>query len=98
MPLMNGSQAPRAIPAECPGVCGSALSRFAHVEPAAHLQIVVADSGHGFAPDRLHAVGAHGLGLTSIRQRLEYLGGILDIASAPGQGSRFTLSIPLSPG
>jgi len=65
---------------------------------AAHLQIVVADHGHGFAPDRIQVAAAHGLGLASICQRLEYLGGTLDIASAPGRGSRFTLSIPLTPG
>ena len=35
---------------------------------AAHLQIVVADHGHGFAPDRIQAAAAHGLGLATIRQ------------------------------
>jgi len=64
----------------------------------AQLQIVVADHGAGFDPRRLPPEGSRGLGLPSIRQRLEYLGGSLEIASAPGQGSRFTLSIPLPPG
>ena len=62
------------------------------------LTIVVADQGAGFDPERAHATGGTGLGLPAIRQRLEYLGGNLVIASAPGQGSRFTLSIPLPPG
>ena len=60
----------------------------------AHLQIVVADRGVGFDPGRIATGGRGGLGLPSIRQRLEYLGGRLEIASVPGHGSRFTLSIP----
>ena len=59
------------------------------------LQIRVADQGKGFQPDQLGAAGSSGLGLLSIRQRLEYLGGTQEIASAPGQGSRFTLTLPL---
>jgi PAS domain S-box-containing protein len=61
-----------------------------------HLQIVVADRGAGFDPARLaNSAGATGLGLPSIRQRIEYLGGTLDIQSAPGQGCRGTLVVPL---
>ncbi len=61
----------------------------------AHVEVVVADQGKGFAvAPRLSRTGT-GLGLASIRQRLEYLGGRMDITSAPGQGSRFTLTVPL---
>jgi signal transduction histidine kinase len=34
-------------------------------------------------------------GLLSVRERLEYVGGRLEISSQPGQGSRFTLLAPL---
>jgi PAS domain S-box-containing protein len=61
------------------------------------VQIVVADAGVGIDPTQLRPVGAGGLGLVSIRQRLEYLGGNLEIVSAPGQGSRFTLRVPIQP-
>jgi hypothetical protein len=50
--------------------------------------------GVGFDPATISA--RSGIGLVSIRQMLEYLGGKLEIASAPGQGSRFTLTVPLT--
>jgi PAS domain S-box-containing protein len=59
------------------------------------VQIVVADAGVGFEPDRIQPVGIGGLGIPSIRQRLEFLGGSLTVSSAPGQGSRFVLSVPV---
>jgi PAS domain S-box-containing protein len=72
----------------------------ATVEVVAHdglLEIVVADAGKGFDVSSLEGSTSRGLGLASIRQRLEYLGGRIEIASAPGQGSRFTLTAPLWP-
>jgi PAS domain S-box-containing protein len=62
------------------------------------VQILVADHGNGFDPARLQAGGTSGFGLPSIQQRLEYLGGTFAIASAPGQGSRFTLTVPVEAG
>ncbi len=59
------------------------------------LQITISDQGVRFDPAKMQPVGVGGLGLPSIRQRLEYLGGTLQIASAPGQGSRFTLTVPI---
>ncbi len=38
-----------------------------------------------------------GIGLGSIQQMLDYLGGKLEVESTPGQGSRFTLTVPLQP-
>jgi PAS domain S-box-containing protein len=61
------------------------------------LQITVADRGASFDPNQTQPLGRGGLGLPSIRQRLEYLGGTLAIASATGQGSRCTLTVPLPP-
>ena len=58
----------------------------------ATMQVTVADAGIGFDPSRLRL---RGFGLLSIRERLELLGGRLDIASTPGQGSQFTLWVPL---
>jgi signal transduction histidine kinase len=68
---------------------------LAVVRTEAHLQIVVADRGVGFDPACKQPGRSGGLGLPSIRQRLEYLGGTLEIASAPGHGSRVTLTVPL---
>jgi signal transduction histidine kinase len=66
------------------------------------LQVVVSDDGLGFDGANVPSEeGRGGLGISNIRERLEYLGGTLDIGRAPGQGSRFTLTVPLqlaSPG
>jgi signal transduction histidine kinase/ActR/RegA family two-component response regulator len=57
------------------------------------VHIVVSDMGTGFDPATLER--AEGSGLISSRGRLKLLGGSLDIDSAPGQGSRITLTAPL---
>jgi len=63
---------------------------------AAGIQITVGDSGPGFDPDSLKKAGetGGGFGLFSIRERLGMLGGRMDIDSAPGRGSRFTMTAP----
>ena len=60
------------------------------------LEIKVADRGAGFDPGRLAAGAppAQGFGLFSIRERLHFLGGELNIASAPGRGCTLTLVVP----
>jgi PAS domain S-box-containing protein len=61
------------------------------------IHIQVSDEGVGFDPSvTLHDKnqGQAGLGLFSIRERLALLGGRLNIQSAPGKGSRFTLTLP----
>ena len=58
----------------------------------------VSDAGLGFDPAILSTTmtAAHsGLGLLSLRERASYIGGSLDIESAPGHGSRITLTVPL---
>jgi PAS domain S-box-containing protein len=61
------------------------------------LHVAVSDKGVGFDPAHLRAMGGTdgGFGLFSIRHRLELLGGRLTVDGAPGQGSRFALSVPL---
>jgi PAS domain S-box-containing protein len=65
--------------------------------PGNTIHIQVSDDGAGFDPsatlyDRNHPQA--GLGLFSIQERFALLGGHLDIVSAPGKGSRFTLTLP----
>lgn len=61
------------------------------------IQVQVADEGVGFEPTQLRLAGgtAGGFGLFSLRERLELLGGSLEIDSTPGKGSRFTLLAPM---
>jgi two-component system sensor histidine kinase DegS len=67
----------------------------AHWEPNG-LRIVVDDDGSGFdAHAALTPESRRGLGLAGIEERLASLGGRLNIESAPGQGSRIILEIPL---
>jgi PAS domain S-box-containing protein len=67
--------------------------------PDGCLQITVTDQGAGFNADLQWRDGGKcaGFGLFSIRERLDLLGGTLEVDSTPGQGSRFTLTIPLWP-
>ncbi len=60
------------------------------------LKIVVADEGVGFEVPRVFGSLGHpsGWGLFSVRERVELLGGRLDVESAPGRGSRFTIVMP----
>lgn len=61
------------------------------------LRITVTDDGLGFDPAVLRMSGdaSVGFGLLSIRERLELVGGRIEIDSAPGRGSRFTLTAPV---
>jgi CheY-like chemotaxis protein len=59
------------------------------------VQIIISDSGVGFDPVKTRDSSEGGYGLYSIRGRLELTGGHLQIESAPGKGSRFTMIAPL---
>jgi signal transduction histidine kinase len=56
----------------------------------------VEDDGRGFVPAAATDPLRSGTGLASIRERAALLGGQLTIASAPGQGTRVELSVPLA--
>lgn len=58
------------------------------------LRLEVADDGQGFDPNQ--EFPGH-LGLRSMQERVERLGGILEIDSAPGAGTRIKVKIPLEP-
>lgn len=59
--------------------------------------ITVEDDGVGCSLDGEGSrKAAKGFGLFSIRQRLQNLGGDMDLASTPGQGTRVCLEMPLS--
>jgi CheY-like chemotaxis protein len=62
------------------------------------VEITVWDTGRGFDPNqvKLARAAGSGFGLFSIRERLDLIGGKLQITSAPGQGSRFVLTAPVN--
>jgi PAS domain S-box-containing protein len=64
-----------------------------------HVEVRVEDRGGGFETDVLRdrrREGA-GLGLFSIRKRLELVGGLMSVESAPGRGTSVTLRSPAGP-
>jgi signal transduction histidine kinase len=58
------------------------------------LVVEIADPGPGFDPAVVQGSEAH-LGLVSMRERAESLGGQFTIDSAPGRGTRATATLPL---
>ncbi|MCE5278048.1 MAG: chemotaxis protein CheB [Planctomycetaceae bacterium] len=63
------------------------------------VRVTVSDIGSGFDPTKVQAdqgTGS-GLGLFGLQQRLEHVGGSCRIDSAPGQGTRVTLTAKLGP-
>ena len=64
-----------------------------------YMEVIVEDNGVGFPPDKLGAASGkiEGFGLFSIRERLNYFGGRMEIDSTPGEVTRVILSLPLQP-
>jgi len=58
------------------------------------LTLFVRDSGRGFNPDAVKDRG--GLGLISMRQRAELIGGTLEVQSGQGQGTQIVVCAPLA--
>jgi signal transduction histidine kinase len=57
------------------------------------LVLTVSDDGVGFDPG---AAQRNGLGLISMAERIEAIGGTLDIRSAPRLGTALTVAVPLA--
>ena len=60
------------------------------------LEVEVSDSGAGFDPSKKTEKSC-GLGLPGLRERIESLGGNLEIISAPGEGTRLVLCCGVKP-
>ncbi len=62
--------------------------------PSQNVQLTVSDEGAGFNPDDFKGIPSDSFGLFSIRELAELMGGRLVINSAPGRGSRISLTVP----
>ncbi len=60
------------------------------------LKVIIADDGQGFVPGPRRNDQARPLGLTSMRERVEALGGTIQVTSQPGSGTHVTATIPLA--
>jgi PAS domain S-box-containing protein len=65
-------------------------------EESDHLRLVVSDQGKGFDACGVTPGSLSGFGLFSLRERLDYVDGELEIESAPGQGTRVTITAPIT--
>jgi signal transduction histidine kinase/tetratricopeptide (TPR) repeat protein len=74
-----------------------------------HARLMVRDQGIGIAPEDAERIferferavsvrhyGGFGIGLWLVREIVQALGGAVQVESAPGQGSTFTVTLPLS--
>lgn len=93
---LNGVQAMTA---------GGSLTLGAHARGRA-VSLTVADTGPGIAPEVLPRIfdpyfstrrDGLGLGLTIVRRIVEAHGGTIEVDSAAGRGTRFTVTLPLAP-
>ena len=65
------------------------------VATAGDVTVSVRDNGRGFDPRHLAPVDRHGhFGLRQMRERIQDLGGALDIYSAPGAGTELLITLP----
>jgi signal transduction histidine kinase len=60
--------------------------------------VEIVDDGRGFDPLLLDRTGWPRLGLQTMRERAQAIGGDFDIVSVPGQGTRIAVRIPVSSG
>ena len=65
---------------------------FSLVYEAGVAQLTIQDDGIGFEPQAQHG----GIGLYSMRERAEALDGSFIVKSAPGQGTRIQVSLPMN--
>jgi signal transduction histidine kinase len=59
------------------------------------VRAVVEDNGKGFDPVAALNGQQRTIGLTALRERIELLGGQLQVDSQPGQGTRVIMEVPV---
>jgi two-component system nitrate/nitrite sensor histidine kinase NarX len=86
-----------------------ALSNVRKHAGASHVEVIVradgedvdveiVDDGQGFDPLLLDRTGWPRLGLQTMRERAQAIGGAFDVLSAPGKGTRIAVHLPASNG
>jgi PAS domain S-box-containing protein len=78
---------------------GAGRAQVAITRREGHLEVRVHDDGYGFDPEPDAAVKKDpgGFGLFSIRERLDHLGGRLEVGNSPDGGAEVVMVVPLGP-
>ncbi|CAN5590502.1 sensor histidine kinase [soil metagenome] len=80
-------------------VCAEALANVVKHAHASHASVVIRERGAALVvevtDDGIGGADEMGSGLRGLRDRVDALGGRLDIASAPGAGTRLAAEVPL---
>jgi PAS domain S-box-containing protein len=105
----SGAHLPAVVVTACYRVAQEAVSnvvRHAHArhvwldyrEHEEEVRLLIRDDGAGFDPAAIRRRVAHGesFGMLGMQERVELLGGRIDIASRPGQGTRIRIRIPVA--
>jgi len=90
------------------GPCIAAGQSLAQLEPGPYARLWVADQGHGMVPEICERIfepffttkkpgQGTGMGLAAVHGIIKSCGGAVLVESAPGQGSRFDVYLPLLP-
>jgi nitrate/nitrite-specific signal transduction histidine kinase len=56
---------------------------------------IIEDHGHGFLPAQVESNGGQHIGLQIMRERVESIGGRLELDSQPGQGTQVIVQVPV---
>jgi len=74
---------------------GARSARVAIAAEDGELVVEVEDDGRGFDVEHRHRTGWPHFGLQTMRERAEAIGGRLELVSAPGEGTRIVVRVPL---
>jgi signal transduction histidine kinase len=101
LPATSQIQITRIIQEALSNVRKHAKASHAHVRISTsddRLEITGADDGKGFDVSNIKHDGWPHFGLQTMRERSDSIGGILDIRSTPGEGTKVVLTIPINQG
>ena len=90
----------------CPDQSGRVVVTSCYREADNRAIVTVSDNGHGIPADQIptlfdafHSTKGHGgtgLGLAAARKVMDEMRGSIDVTSAPGEGTTFTVNIPVA--